>query len=91
MKHDKVDISWWTVENREIKLTDKAPDWLIKEMEHYEEVYRKFDEKMKDYFAYDGPTPNLRHPVIDRLSEEEFELLDEILRDDVGEGKHLNR
>ena len=27
MKHDKVDISWWTVENREIKLTDKALGW----------------------------------------------------------------
>ena len=82
MKNEVIELEWWTVENHKIVLTKEAPLWLIKEMDNYNRIYTEFENKIKNYIVYDGPRPNVKHPIIDRLDGEESELLSCMLYDD---------
>lgn len=75
----ELELEWWTVENDKIVLTPKAPLWLVKEMDNYHRIYAEFEEEIKEYICYDGPWPNVEHPVISRLNDEELDLLGEML------------
>ena len=71
--------SWWDIKNGELVLTAAAPSWLVNEMELYERKEKEFNAKTKNYIVYDRPEIDMKHPVIDRLSDEEIEYVYECI------------
>ena len=79
MVDKKLNPSWWDIKNGELVLTPNAPSWLVKEMELYERKEKEFKAKIENYIVYDGPGLDMKHPVIDRLSDEEINYVAELL------------
>lgn len=67
----RISKEWWIYNGKDIIPSSSAPKWLIDEYNRYKDTCDKMDSD--DYIVDDRPRP--KHPIIDRLTDEEIDEL----------------
>lgn len=81
-EHDNWNRNWWTIENRLVVPSADAPEWLVREFEDYNEAWEAYDAALENMNAFSVKEPSSRHPIIDRMTDDEYDEMCRLVRED---------